>query len=205
MNSSVSRPSVDAVLDVMREYLAAHERLDAVASHWNGFEGWLKFELATELRRRLQVVPWQRNTGGKWERGQIGVEYRHKREERGEPEKAKLIDLWVGNPGTLYFELKVAFANGNATKQIRSWRADFEKLRVVLEGEEGVDGFASVLVSVGHDDRQWTRAIAEAQDDPRFYGDAIVSNRCPEDVGAIRFAALRSRTPMAAAFVGSDS
>lgn len=184
-------PTLDDVLGVMQTYLGQHDRLDAVASHWNGFEGWLKFELATELRRRFAVLPWQRNAAGKWEHGQIGVEYRYRRTGRAESEQAKLIDLWLGNPRTLYFELKVAFANGNATKQIRSWRADFEKLTAILDGETDVDGFASVLVAVGHDDAGWRRATDELRSHPHFYGASTLSSHSPIDVGTIRFAALR--------------
>lgn len=184
-------PTIDDVLGVMQTYLGQHERLDSVASHWNGFEGWLKFELASELRRRFDVLPWQQNTAGRWEHGQIGVEYRYRRTERAESEKAKLIDLWLGNPRTLYFELKVAFANSNATKQIRSWRADFEKLTAIFDGEADVDGFASVLVAVGHDEAGWRRATDDLRSDPHFYGTTTLSSRAPIDVGTIRFAALR--------------
>lgn len=184
-------PRIDHVLDVMRGFLEGHARLDTVASHWNGFEGWLKSELASELRRRFDVFPWRQNAAGKWEHGQIGVEYRYARSERAESEKAKLIDLWLGNPRTLYFELKVAFANSNATKQLRSWRADFEKLTAILDGEADIDGFASVLVAVGHDEAGWRRATDELRSDPHFYGASTLSSRCLIDVGTIRFAALR--------------
>lgn len=186
-------PKLDDTLEAMRSFLAAHERLDGVAGYWNGFEGWLKFEIATELERRYQVAPWTK-AGAKWTWGDVGVEYRYRqpssRSHDGN-EHAKLIDIWLGHDPSYYFELKVAFCNSNAGKQLRSWRTDFEKLAIVLEGDGQAQGYASVLVAVGHEDRQWAEAIRPLADDSRFFDGRVLSAREPDRVGIIRFAALR--------------
>lgn len=186
-------PKLDDILDAMRSFLAAHERLDGVAGYWNGFEGWLKFEIATELERRYQVAPWIK-AGTSWTWGDIGVEYRYRQSpgrSSDENERAKLIDIWFGHDPSYYFELKVAFCNKNAGKQLRSWRADFEKLAIVLEGDRRAQGFASVLVAVGYEDKRWFEATRSLLDDRRFLDGGILSAREPDRVGLIRFAALR--------------
>lgn len=189
----MSLPKLDDTLEAMRSFLAAHERLDRVAGYWNGFEGWLKFEIATALEVQYGVKPWVRS-GASWARNDIGVEYRYRqgpRQSRGGSGEAKLIDLWLGHSPTHYFELKVVFQNSNAGKQLRSWRADFEKLAIVLEGDRQAQGYASVLVAVGHDDKQWAEAIRPLADDSRFFDGKVLSTREPDRVGIIRFAALR--------------
>jgi len=189
-------PKLDDILDAMRSFLATHERLDGVAGYWNGFEGWLKFEIATELERRYQVAPWTK-AGTSWTWGDVGVEYRYRqspgRSSDGN-EHAKLIDIWLGHDPSYYFELKVAFYNSNAWKQLRSWRADFEKLAIVLEGDPQARGYASVLVAVGYNNDQWSEATRPLRDDRRFLDGGILSAREPDRVGLIHFAALREET-----------
>ncbi|MBX3269801.1 MAG: hypothetical protein KF729_06050 [Sandaracinaceae bacterium] len=185
-------PNLDSLIEEIRAYLAGHERLPRVAGYWHGFEGWLKFEIATELERAHQIQPWTRSGSG-WTWGDIGVEYRYrqvKSDDRDGNEPTKLIDLWVGNEPT-YVELKNAFRNANAGKQLRSWRADFEKLTIVLEGDSKVRGYASILVAVGHNDREWSEAIQALRSDPRFLDCGIVCDAEPERVGLVRLAALR--------------
>jgi len=68
--------------------------------------------------------------------------------------KRKLIDFWVkAAPNSNryhYVELKVAFDNKNLGKRIRSWRADFEKLKVLV-GTENAAGVMAVIFGIGFD------------------------------------------------------
>jgi hypothetical protein len=152
-------PPLDDVLDFMASHLRNHERLPAVAAHWNGFEGWLKFELAVALRARHQLVPWEAS-GNKWQRGGIGVEYQYRSATRNDESRRKLIDLWIGHNPTYYFELKTVFRNANRDKQLASWQSDFAVLESILEDDPTAAGYASIVFAVGYADMDWTSALA---------------------------------------------
>lgn len=172
----------------MREYLsveAVNTRLRQIARFGNSFEGWLKWELVHALQQRLP------DAVGVLE--QIGVEWRYRRAQstvttEREAMNSKLIDLWVGQHSTAYFELKVVFANRNHGKQWRSWYADFTRLQALLTGEPAVAGFAAVQIAVGFSEDQWHRSCAElAQVEPtiQLQSELLASGELP-----IRFCSL---------------
>ena len=131
-------------LEVFQERLERREKTDgvlsAVMAHKNGFENWLKFEMAAVV----QQPPWGYLPWINRERGDVGLEYRADR--RKGPKK--LVDLWAsphkGAKSWHFAELKVAFNNTNAIKQFLSWRRDFEALRE-LDGRKTTQRVASLM------------------------------------------------------------
>jgi hypothetical protein len=152
-------------LNIMRNHLISRKHhLNQIAEFRNGFEHWLKFELAVALREQTRAAVWQYEGNTPRDYGDVGVEYRYRRtldlmQNTEEMLKEKLIDLWFGHSPTLYFELKTAFDHANKHKQIRSWLADFAKLDALLRDEDGVAGYASVLVSIGFDNDAWKSTV----------------------------------------------
>lgn len=193
---------LDQALLIMFSHLHRKKaRVNRIAEFWNGFEGWLKFELAVALRRHAGVEVWSRTEDGRLDYGEVGVEYRYRRApgaggDAEELVKEKLIDFWYGYSPTLYFELKSVFANANQGKQIQSWRSDFDKLGQVLKGDETAVGYASVLISVGFDEDRWHSTLNRAKLDETlpgaFWNGGLIVNR---EAGPIRLCALRYALP----------
>ena len=142
---------IDRILDGFLGYLGTTrlETLAAIAKLENGFEDWLKFELAAWLITAHNYQP-KANTHG------VGVEYRARLDlPPGTPwrdcTQSKRIDLWVTSGSNdsrdsdaCYFELKVAFDNSNWTKQLGSWVSDYRALDALHCDEWGSD-WASLL------------------------------------------------------------
>lgn len=126
------------------------EDLARISSFWNAFEGWLKWELAAALcAGKWDRRPWSDDSQqATWDT--VGVEYKVPLETRAAASARKQVDLWVcgtRRESWHYVELKVAFANANALKQIASWRTDLALLKEVVD--PGVEGRIVLLVAVG--------------------------------------------------------
>ena len=128
-------------------------RLLRIASFWNSFEGWLKWELAETLCAKWGRRAWTGQTTDA-EPLSIGVEHRAEMVTLGESRARKQIDLWVGADPLAeryhYVELKVAFKNAHAGKQLDSAASDLCSLRRVRDPK--VDGRIALVVAVGFDD-----------------------------------------------------
>lgn len=118
-----------------------------------------------------------------WEQaGDVGLEYRALL--KGKDKETKLIDLWASPFRSTkkrsaknwhFVELKVAFNNANANKQLESWRADFEFLRQLDRRlpEQKPKSFTSVAFGVGFDREQFRsrseRAVADLNVEPASF------------------------------------
>lgn len=191
--------SIEPILEELANTLRNSKKLERVARYWNGFENWLKFEWVDALATKRDWHPWIEDDGN-WTYGQVGVEYRYRRAREDPPSErmSKLIDLWLAavgtedtrNEPTYYIEIKTAFANTNQSKQIDAWKSDFEALEQVFSAGSGglredVQGFASVLVTVGIPNRPnavpddcWSAAIVD--------GDPMTGYHLPIRMWALR-------------------
>lgn len=159
--------SRDFVNEVVKRYKGQghkNHELTKIASLWNGFEGWLKTDLALMLMESHSRVSWSER--GEW--GTVGVEFKA----RLEPSKSppfepgrKQVDLWFCSKLTqkpltyydIFVELKIAFNNYNAKKQIQGWVHDIECLARIDRDQrrEGIDenwvadGGIAILFGVG--------------------------------------------------------
>jgi hypothetical protein len=205
--------TLDDWLDVFARRFSEDDRkarLIRIAQHWNGFENWLKWELADAVRtERPSWTPWVLGEGGVWTYGQFGVEYRYRKAPTDPPSgrSAKLVDFWVSAEDarvpdvSSYFELKTVFYNANHGKQVDGWRADFLALEDVLSVRktlrDDVAGFASVLCAVGFPKAAWGEAVSgQGKCWERTLADR--DQHTPENdyVLPIRLSALRrTRTP----------
>lgn len=125
-------------------------QLARMASFWNSFEGWLKWELASVACEQWGCRPWETQLPtAEWL--SIGVEYKAQLVTRQMMTRVKKqIDLWVCPPRSkkhVYVELKVAFNNGNAKKQFASARDDLACLLAVEQAM--LAGWVVLIVVVG--------------------------------------------------------
>jgi hypothetical protein len=151
-------------LEAFADHLARAEKIDGRVSHIaifeNGFEDWLKFEMAALLQRE----PWKYQPWIDGQRGDVGVEYSAALKGAG----SKDVDVWASpTPRAtrwLFAELKVVFDNSNAGKQFRSWRSDMLAL-LNIDGRKAlqrVEAVASVAFAVGfaaEDVSRWTAKV----------------------------------------------
>lgn len=69
--STTKIESVGFLCEDILSFLSGHNNISNVAKFWNGFEGWMKFEIVTHLMNEYKFEPWE---GDKY--GAIGVEYK---------------------------------------------------------------------------------------------------------------------------------
>ena len=142
------------------------EEVARIASFWNGFEDWLKFELALELCARWGRRPWT-DQSDEATALSIGVEYKAPlRATRGALRASKQVDLWVSAQDeereTWHFvELKVAFKNDNKGKPIASCLSDVEALRAIRDRQAA--GRIALLVTVGFADEDLKKALPSVE------------------------------------------
>jgi hypothetical protein len=147
-----------AVIEILTRRLKSKNGREVVriASFWNSFEGWLKYELALALCEE-GFRPWTSNEDDAGQ-GTIGVEYKaasRNGNSRMDIQTRKQIDLWVStrtdmensNKKWHAIELKVAFNNANAKKQVASWAEDFASLCRLRD--RNIESRLAVLVAVG--------------------------------------------------------
>lgn len=164
MKNLSAQQLVDAFLKRLQD---KKEDVARIASFWNGFENWLKFELALELCEGWERRPWsdQSDDGTPLS---IGVEHRAqlRTRTRSGAQAAKRVDLWVSSrfkptEQWHFVELKVAFKNPNEGKQLASCLADLASLRAILDrqAESGI----VLLVAVGFDEPDLASAVPDAK------------------------------------------
>ena len=123
-----------------------------IASFWNSFEGWLKWELALELCQHRERRPWSDDAAEATYRT-IGVECKVDVVSHDLRTARKQVDLWVcsmNENSWHYIELKVAFANSNRDKQMRSLESDLLILESIID--PSADGRVALLIAVGFSD-----------------------------------------------------
>jgi hypothetical protein len=158
---------LEAFADHLEHLARETGRLTRIAAFENGFEDWLKFELAA----LVQGDPWRFDPWVKGVRGDVGVEYTATLRGGG----TKDVDAWAspnrGANSWLFAELKVVFNNKNTGKQLRSWRSDLRALQLIdgrVRGQR-VAAVLSVLFAVGfsaEDLSAWTdRVLSEEPTD----------------------------------------
>ncbi len=135
---------VSEVLNRFVTYLEGENRetLGRVVTLQNGFEGWLKSELAAFLMHEYKRVAHKERNG-------VGLEYTARlRGRSGDRSETKKVDVWTSTSTEgdryAYIELKVAFPNGNWNKQTSHWESDAHALRALDPWEAGSE-WASVL------------------------------------------------------------
>lgn len=165
--SRAPRLTARSWLGALARHLAALEErrevVSRIAELENGFEDWLKFEMAA----LVQGAPWNYEPWLDDVRGDVGVEFRATLRGGG----AKLVDVWASPryraTKWLFAELKVAFNNNNKGKQLRSWVSDMRALRLIDESckDHQVAGLISLVCAVGFSSKElgiWTgRVLSE--------------------------------------------
>ncbi len=157
---------VQSAIDHLKSMEQVDGRVGHICSMENGFEDWLKFEMAALLRRS----PWNYERWIGDEPGDVGLEYCA--ELRGVPPKR--IDLWaspfLSQPNDVarswnFLELKVAFDNYNAAKQFAAWRADFDALRRIdcRHKEQRVEQIGALIVAPGFSEESFAKASTRAR------------------------------------------
>jgi hypothetical protein len=153
--------SVEEVVTAFIARLNARSlEIGRIASFWNSFEGWLKFELALHLYETSGRRPWtdQADSG---EQHTIGVEWKAiTKPTRSYGLTRKQIDLWVCSSSRERWhcvELKVVFNNRNAAKQVASWLHDLDALTTVTG--DGIDGRIVLLVAIGFEESTLTQLV----------------------------------------------
>lgn len=128
------------------------EQVEGALALRSGFEGWLKTEIASWLMRNSTtgcepalLPPFDKAFKPNAESHGVGVEYRARLKQRYGKRQSKLVDLWftLEKTDATYCELKLAFDNHNAGKQVQSWVADLKWLQELHRNE-----YAQRLVSV---------------------------------------------------------
>lgn len=152
-NQSQSLAKVELVAQLFIERLTEKKlQLARIASFWNSFEGWLKWELASAAYEKWERRPWKsQNLDAEWLT--IGVEYKALLKTRRANRARKQIDLWICPDDSgehVYVEIKVVFNNGHRDKQFASAREDLAFLKGV-EPEKLAGGLVFV-VAVGFEE-----------------------------------------------------
>lgn len=140
---------------------AADQRVSRLLEFGGGFEGWLKFEMAS----LLTAAPWNFRPWIKNSPGDVGIEYRAALHEH----ETKLIDLWASPYAKAkawnFVELKLAFNNYNARKQFASWRSDLEALRRIdrSKDQQVPASIGSIMFGVGFEKPEFEELIESSR------------------------------------------
>lgn len=161
---SIATISENEVTAVFVERLRARRHdVARIASFWNGFEGWLKYELGLALCEKYGCRPWVDGSAHAAVHS-IGVECKAPlKTDLDRAAGKKQVDLWVSSDPRQwhYVELKVVFCQTNEGKQVGSWRNDLRLLEQI--NEPNVDGRIALIVLVGFNGPE---AVANALDVP---------------------------------------
>lgn len=195
--STTKIESVGFLCEDILSFLSGHNNISNVAKFWNGFEGWMKFEIVTHLMNEYKFEPWEGD-----EYGAIGVEYKavgasEEGASNGKKQYSKRVDFWISEDRDSHkyycVELKVVFNNVNRGKMRGYWISDY--LGMLDIQDENAIGFASIAAFVGFDnDGEYENMIeaAKAQLGCTRYGwlEPQKMAERPDKGESVRFAAI---------------